>query len=139
MTDCDADGSTLIEVLVAMLVLVSGVLGMAQLFLIAAASNAASRDTTLAATLAAQKVEQLLSSELADATDLVEHIDGRGRVVSTADSPPVSAVYTRRWSVEPVSADMVEIRVRVSRSDRGGGPSRMAGETRVLTIARRRS
>ena len=40
-------GSTLIEVLVAMLVLVSGVLAMAQLFLVAAATNAAARDTTV--------------------------------------------------------------------------------------------
>ncbi len=56
-------GTTFIEVLVATLVLVSGVLAIAQLFLIAAATNAAARDTTVAATLAAQKVEELLSTE----------------------------------------------------------------------------
>ena len=38
-------GSTLIEVLVAMLVLISGVMAMAQLFLVAAATNAAARQT----------------------------------------------------------------------------------------------
>jgi Tfp pilus assembly protein PilV len=137
MTD-RADGSSLIEVLVAMLVFVSGVLGMAQLFLIAAASNAASRDATVAATLAAQKVEQLLSSELVDAVDLVEHVDGTGRVVGTAESPPPQAVYTRRWSIESLSPDTVAIRVRVGRSDRREA-GRMSGETRVLTIRQRRS
>ncbi len=138
MTDRAAGGSTLIEVLVAMLVLVTGVLALAQLFLVAAASNSSSRDTTMATTLAAQKVEQLLTSELADAVDLVEHIDGRGQVVSTAESPPPQAVYTRRWSIESASADTVAIRVRVGRSDRAG-TGRMAGEARVLTIRRRPS
>lgn len=131
----DRDGSTLIEVLVAMLVLVSGVLAMAQLFLIAAASNAASRDATITATLAAQKVEQLLS-EPADVAEHVEHVDAWGQVVSTADSPPPEAVYTRRWSVESFSADTVRIRVRVGRTGRSGS-SRMPGETRVLTITRK--
>jgi|RhiMethySRZTD1v2_1073278.scaffolds.fasta_scaffold01273_13 Tfp pilus assembly protein PilV len=138
MANRDAHGSSLIEVLVATLVLVSGVLGMAQLFLVAAATNAASRDTTMAATLAAQKVEQLLSSELADEADLVEHLDARGAVVSTVSRPPPQAVYTRRWSVESLSADTVTVRVRVGRADRVGSGS-MAGETRVMTISRKRS
>jgi Tfp pilus assembly protein PilV len=133
MTDQGSEGSTLIEVLVAMLVLVSGVLAMAQLFLIAAASNAAARETTITATLAAQKVEELLSSDLVDAGERVEHVDGWGRVVSAADSPPPQAVYTRRWSVDSLSPGTVAIRVRVGRADRGGTGA-MAGETRVLGI-----
>jgi type IV pilus modification protein PilV len=137
MTDRGSAGSTLIEVLVAVLVLVSGVLAMAQLFLIAAVSNAASRDTTMTSTLAAQKVEQMLM-EPGDAAEHVEHIDAWGRVVSTADRPPAMAVYTRRWSVESVSADAVCIRVRVGRAVRNES-SRMPGETRVLTIRRKRS
>ena len=128
------DGSSLIEVLVATLVLVTGVLGIAQLFLIAAATNTAARDTTLVATLAAQKIEQLLSTDLAEATGLVDHVDMWGQVVSTAESPPATAVYTRRWSIEPLSADSVAIRVRVGRSDRTDGSGAMAGETRVLAI-----
>ena len=80
------DGSSLIEVLVATLVLVTGVLGIAQLFLMAAATNTAARDTTLVATLAAQKIEQLLSTDLAEATGLVDHVDRWGQVVSTAES-----------------------------------------------------
>jgi Tfp pilus assembly protein PilV len=131
-------GTTLIEVLVATLVLVSGVLSIAQLFMTAAATNAAARDTTIAATLTAQKVEQLLSSDVTDATDLVDHVDMWGRVLGTGESPPRDAVYTRRWSIEPLTADTVAIRVRVGRSDRSGASDRMAGETRVLTIRSRR-
>ena len=128
------DGSTLIEVLVATVVLVTGVLGVAQLFLIAAATNAAARDTTIASTLAAQKVEQLLSTELDAAIGLIDHVDRWGQVVGTAESPPANAVYTRRWLIEPLSVNSVAIRVRVGRSDRTGGSGPMAAETRVLAV-----
>jgi hypothetical protein len=130
-------GSTLVEVLIATLVLVSGLLAMAQLFLLAAATNAAARDSTVAATLAAQKVEQLLSGDLSDATELVEHVDAWGRVVGSDDSPPSDAVYTRRWSIEPVTPDTVAIHVRIGRSDRSGRPGVMAGETRVVAVRTR--
>jgi hypothetical protein len=59
-------------------------------------------------------------------------------VVGTAELPPANAVYTRRWSIEPLSAETVAIRVRVGRSARVGGAGPMAGETRVLAVARAR-
>jgi Tfp pilus assembly protein PilV len=134
----DSRGTTLVEVLVATLVLVSGLLGIAQLFLIAAATNAAARDTTIAATLAAQKVEQLVARDPPDATGRVDHVDMWGHVVGTSESPPANAIYTRRWSIEPLVADSVAIRVRVGRSDRSGRTGPMAGETRVFTVKTRR-
>jgi Tfp pilus assembly protein PilV len=139
MTDhrCPHEGSTLIEVLVATLVLVSGVLTMAQLFLIAAAANASARQVTVVATLAAQKMEQVLSSEMAVAPDSVDHVDGAGRVLGDAHDPPSDAVYTRRSSIEALTADSVVIRVRVGRSDRSGRLRRMSGEIEMLTIKRR--
>jgi hypothetical protein len=130
-------GTTLIEVLVATLVLVSGALGMVQLFLTAAATNAVSRDTTITATLAAQKVEQLLSSDLSDASVLVDHIDRWGHVLGTGESPPRDAVYTRRWSIEPLSGDVVTIQVRVGRTDRSSASGTMPAGTRMGTITRR--
>lgn len=131
-------GSTLIEVLVATLVLVSGVLTMAQLFLLAAATNTAARDTTIAVTLAAQKVEELISTDLADAIGRVDHVDASGHVLSTSESLPAGAAYTRRWSIESLSADLVAIRVRVGRLDPSAGVKPMPGETRVMTIKARR-
>ncbi len=133
------EGTTLIEVLVAVLVLVSGVIGVAQLLLVAAAVNTVARDTTIAATLAAQKVEQLLSSdELLDAAERIEHVDAWGRVAGNADSIPPDAVYTRRWSVDSLSQGVVTIRVRVGRSNRAARQSHMAGETHVMTIRTRK-
>ena len=133
MTNRGSTGSTLIEVLIAMLVFVTGVMMIAQLFLLAGATNAAARDTTIATTLAAQKVEQLISTDLSSESGLVDHVDASGRVLGTSESPPEGAVYTRRWSIESLSDDLVAIRVRVGRLDRSAGARTMAGETRVMT------
>jgi type IV pilus modification protein PilV len=132
-------GSTLIEVLVAMLVLTSGVLAMAQLFLVAAATNAGARRTTVVTTLAAQKLEQILSTAVSEGPESVDHVDMSGRVVGVEDAPPSNAVYTRRWSIESVSENSLVIRVRVGLSDRSGRRvGRMAGETQMLTIRNRK-
>jgi Tfp pilus assembly protein PilV len=130
-------GTTLIEVLVATSVLVTGLLAIAQLFLIAAASNRIARDTTVAATLAAQKVEQLLSTE-SQGTGDVDHVDEWGNVVGTSGSPPANAMYTRRWSFEALSGDRVAIRVRVGRSVRSSQPGYLPGEVRLFAIKTRR-
>ena len=110
---------------------------MAQLFLIAAATNAEARQTTVATTLAAQKMEQVLSADVAVAAESVEHMDGSGRVVSSGGAPPSDAVYTRRWSIEALTAESLVVRVRVGRSDRSGRLRRMSGEVQMLTIRRR--
>ena len=52
-------GSSLVEALIAALVLTSGVVTMAHLFSVATASNLAARRSTVAAILAQQKLEQL--------------------------------------------------------------------------------
>lgn len=132
------EGTTLIEVLVAVLVLISGIMGVAQLLLVAAAVNVAARDTTIGATLAAQKVEQLLSSdELVDAGERIDHVDAWGRVAGSGESIPPGAVYTRRWSIDSLSEGVVTIRVHVRRSNRGGRQGSVAGETHVTTIRTR--
>jgi Tfp pilus assembly protein PilV len=130
----DDSGSTLVEVLIAMLVLTSGLFAMAQLFVLAGATNTAARHTTVAATLAAQKLEQIVSSDIAAAPEFVDHTDGAGRVVSSEERPPSDAVYTRRWSVEALTPDTFLIRVRAGRSDRSGRRRRMSDETRLVSI-----
>ena len=52
-------GSTLIEVLVAILILMTGMLSMAQLMTVATATNVGARKETLSSVLAEQKLEQL--------------------------------------------------------------------------------
>jgi hypothetical protein len=139
-------GSTLIEVLVATLVLVSGVLATAQLFLVAAATNAAARHATMSATIAAQKLEQLRSEATllpspSDALDrntsgYVDHVNGSGKVVGEGGSPPPAAVYTRRWSVEALASNpsTIVIRVVAGRTDGTGKLIRKLGEAQLLTM-----
>ena len=54
-------GSTLIEVMVATTILVTGVIGMAQLFMLSTVNNSSARNDTVATVLAEQKLEQLRS------------------------------------------------------------------------------
>ena len=130
-------GSTLIEVLVAMLILTSGVLGMAQLFLAVAATNAAARETTISAVLTVQKMEQLRSTTLPDTPERVDHVDASGLVVGDTDRSPARAIYTRRWSIESVSGDVVVIRVRVGRSHRASNSDPASGGRLLVAFATR--
>jgi type II secretory pathway pseudopilin PulG len=141
-------GSTLVEALVATLIVATGVLAMAQLLSMAATSGAASRVTTVATILAEQKLEQLRASvwDLApspasleqNTPGYVDHIDAHGRVAGDGTTPPAAAAYTRRWSIAPLPADpnavLVQVHVsrRTSAGDRRG--SRRAEGARLVTL-----
>jgi hypothetical protein len=144
-------GSTLIEVLVAMCITITGVVTMAQLFRIAAVGTASARDTTLATIYAGQKAEEIRSEGQATASDTlqrnalgyVDHLDGFGSVVGEDETAPPLAVYTRRWSIEPLPGDpgvrIVQVLVTRQRN-RGqaeqGSVSRLQDEARVVTLTR---
>ncbi len=60
----------------------------------------------------------------------VDHLDGSGRWVGSRDAPPPGAVYTRRWSIQPLPGDpddTVVIQVLVTTSRRRGDGRRLAG------------
>jgi hypothetical protein len=175
----DAQGSTLIEALVATLILTTGLLAMAGLVSLATATNGVAKHGTLAGILAEQKIEQLrslawefdgsgvaVSDVSTDTTVLpqspsggtglqasprslqqntpgfVDHLDGGGRIVGRSAQPPTSAVYTRRWAIEPMPTSAgaaVLIQVLVTgignrgRADQGS-VARLPGEARVVTV-----
>ena len=176
-------GSSLVEVLIAALVVTSGVVTMAQLFSVAIATNLTARRGTVAAILAQQKVEQLralafgydaagvpftdtatdttrtppaaggtglrlspLAALRQNTAGFVDHLGGDGRVVGSGAQPPAEAVFTRRWSVEPVPAspdDALVIQVLVTTTSReavatNGGTNPPHGEARVVTVRTRR-
>lgn len=179
----DARGSTLVEALVATLVLTTGLLTMAELVRVATATNTVARNGTLAGILAVQKIEQLRSltwgfdaggipvSDVSTDTTVqpespsggtglqsspgslrqntpgfVDHVDGGGRIVGRGTEPPASAVYTRRWSIEPMptsAGPAVLIQVLVtSIRNRGranqGVVTRLPGEARLVTLKLRK-
>jgi len=178
-------GSTLIEVLVATVIMVTGLLGMSQLFLLSTMNNTGSRSDTYSTVLAEQKLEQLRAlaygfdmaglpvtdiepdtsvtppaatggtglqpspnTALQTNTDgFVDHVDGQGVIVGNGVNPPATAVYTRRWSVEPLPTNpnntiVLQVLVTPIRN-RGqadqGNVNRLAGEARVMTIKTRKA
>lgn len=132
-----------------MVILVSAVVAMVQVFLLSATTNAAARRTMVAVTLAAQKIEELraapdLSPSPPDALDrnvagYVDHVDQSGRRVGESEIAPADAVFTRRWSMTAVAShpDTFAIRVVVDRSDRLARPRSRSGEAQLVTIATR--
>jgi len=178
-------GSTLIEVLVATIILVTGMLAMSQLFLLSTANNTGSRSDTYSTVLAEQKMEQLRAlaygfdmaglpvSDINSDTSVsptapdggtglqpspasalqtntpgfVDHVDGQGVIVGNDANAPAAAVYTRRWSIEPLPTNpnntiVIQVLVTPIRN-RGqadqGNVSRLAGEARVVTIKTRKA
>ncbi|HET9371636.1 MAG TPA: prepilin-type N-terminal cleavage/methylation domain-containing protein [Vicinamibacterales bacterium] len=134
-------GFTLVEVLVAMLIMAIASLGVAALFAVSIRANQAARFQTSTTTLATQKMEQLrgltwgfdadgLGLPVSDTTTnlsvyppdasggglnpspndalnvnsagFVDYLDARGTWVGNGATPPASAVYIRRWSIQPL-------------------------------------
>ena len=131
-------GFSLIETLIATFLLAVSLSALAQLFAIAVTNNAVARHGTIAAVLAAQKIEQLrgdASLAPSPANALRENVPGYSDDVDR---------YRRRWTVEPVpgtSALVIQVLV-TRRHDRGGADAgavtRAPEEARLITIARRR-
>lgn len=178
-------GFSLVEVLVASGLLVTAVVTLAQLFGASTRSNLASRNTTHAAVLAEQKVEELrgltwgfdtLGLPITDTTTdtavtpetstggtglspspptalqentpgYVDYVDGFGNKLGTGAQPPANAIWTRRWSVEPLPTNpnnTIIIQVLVTRNrNRGaaeqGAVARLPEEARMVTVKTRKA
>jgi hypothetical protein len=174
----------LVEALVATCVFTTGLLAIADLIRVAAATNVMARSGTIAAILAEQKLEQLrgltweFDMNRAPVNDVstdtsvlpesptggaglqpspwalrqntpgfVDHVDANGTIVGGGVQAPPSAVYTRRWSVEPLPVSIdhaVLIQVLVTRnSNRGradqGAVARLPGEAHLVTVKARKA
>lgn len=123
-------GFSLVEVLVAMALVASSALGLAELFALASRVTQASRIDTVMTMAAETKMAELRglpwaydaagsgaplsdpglatspSSTLRVNTGgYVDFIDGAGIVVGTGTTVPRQGVYLRRWSILPLPAD----------------------------------
>ena len=154
ITYTQEQGSSLVEALVAALIMTTAVVTMAQLLSIAMATNLAARRNTVAAILAEQKLEELRtlpweylhpapSSTLQQNSDgHVDHIGTNGRIVGTDTQPPPGGIYTRRWSIEPVSSapeSSFVIQVLVTSPHEEGSVAqssvrRLRGDARIVTV-----
>lgn len=112
------DGFTLLEVLIAIVLLATAVVTTAGLVTMAGASVRVARTHTLTALLASDKMEDLRALPWAslvalspspagalqrDEAGYVDYLDGTGRWVGA--TPVARAVYVRRWSLQPLPED----------------------------------
>lgn len=130
-------GFSLLECLVASTLLAVGVLSLSQLFAAATSLNISSRHATLAAIVAAQKLEELRAlTAHAPGTDF---LDARGLLLASGGTPPRGTMYVRRWTVDPLHtapANAVVLQVTVATGPAGSITRR---EVRLMSVRARKS
>jgi Tfp pilus assembly protein PilV len=135
-------GSSLVEALVATLLVSTGVVTMVQLLSIAAVTNLAARRSTVAAIVAEQKLEELRTLPF----EYLQTSPSSTLEQNTAGYVDYVGIYTRRWSIEPVSSTpgtslVIQVLVttgnEASRSTRSAG--RIRGHARVVAVRTRRA
>jgi len=111
-------GFSLVEVLIATGLLATVIASLPHLFAVAVRANLDASDTTWAAALAAQKIEELRAEPFPEllVDRSVDYMDSGGRRLDDLGS--AGRAYTRRWWIEPLSSPpghTVVITVVVSR------------------------
>jgi len=180
LRDSLSGGFTILEVVLALVLLAGALSGVARLLTVSFAAARQARTQTSTTLLAVQKLEQLRSltwavdesgSPQSDlGTDLsvdppagggtglqaspgnalaqnlpgyVDHLGSRGEWVGAGASVPAGAVYTRRWSIEPLAedpADTLVLQVVVTAAPRSGAAAdRLPGDARLTTVVTRKS
>lgn len=97
-----ADGFTLVEVLIAMVVLAIGLLGVAQISIVVINSNAVGKRLTTATTLAQDKAEDILQRGYANANGIagtedygtIPEYSGYKRVTTITPNTPATGMLT---------------------------------------------
>ena len=129
--------------------LTTALVALVQLFMQATRTGVVTRHATVATVLAEQKIEELRGAALvasppgallANTAGYADHVDQSGRDVGAGATPPGSAVYTRRWSVDPLPQEggAFVVQVSVLRAAASGtsriGDARLAEEVRLVTV-----
>ena len=165
-TAAAAGGFTLLEVLVATTLLFVAVAALAGLSLMATRANVTAKTTTLAALLAAQKIEQLrglawgydalkqprsdpaLAASPPDAltqntAGYYDFLDASGVSLGGGLAPPAGAAFVRRWSIQPLPsnpANALVFQVLVRRVPASAsGPAPVFADEAALTTVRTRT
>lgn len=108
-------GFSLVESVLAIGVLATALITLAQLISTSVATGARARYTTVAAVLAAQKMEELRSTKVLETSAVIaEYLDGSGRVTCVGIGECASMVYVRRWSMAPFAAQPDAVLIQVS-------------------------
>jgi len=113
-------GFSLIEVLIATAIVVGSMAALAPLFVLSGHANRVAGSSSIALLAAQQKLEQLRAAPdgnaspsgalAADTTGYVDYLDARGAPLSDSGG---GAMFTRRWSVEPLGDPVRSVVLRV--------------------------
>jgi type IV pilus assembly protein PilV len=124
-------GFTLLELLIATVILAIGLLGVAALQTVAIQGNVEGNDFTLASTMIGEKIEELRNMDFADIADHTDYVLVDGKVPQVQDAEPNSGEYlTRVVDVSDGPVDgTVEVSVAVSWQSRTGLTRRTEFET----------
>lgn len=152
--ECMARGFSLIEVVVALGVLCTATVALAQLPLLAARTNEIARQITIAETMATAKMEEVRAvdwdalavskagSLAHNAPGCFDFLDDSGLSVGTGPSPPPTASFVRRWSVdlsEPEGLKVVQVAVTPIAADALQlGRRARSMEVRIVGVTSRR-
>jgi prepilin-type N-terminal cleavage/methylation domain-containing protein len=114
-------GFALLEVLIAAALLVTLAAGMSRVLAAVIREVHASRQRAVATIVAAGKLEELRSAPAGErAGGGADYLDAAGETIATGTPIPDSAVYIRRWTVDPRSADSDVSALRVEVATRDG-------------------
>jgi type II secretory pathway pseudopilin PulG len=151
-------GFSLLETLIAAVIVATGVAALAQLATLCVQSNARARQTTVATVIAHQKVEELFADAAAaglpaspagtldrNVDGYCEFVDTTGRALGRGPAPPAGSAYVRRWSIDPVpgspsQTSIVQVLVLDLRRGLAAGSIvpglRLAGSARLVAAVR---
>lgn len=110
------EGFTLIEILIALLILITGIAGVLTLQMVSVRATNFSRHATEAAVLGEEKLEELRVVPVASITNGTETVDEQGVVDASGDG-----FYTRTWTITD-NGDSIDIVMVVSWLERGSDP-----------------
>ncbi len=128
-------GFSLVESIVAIGVLTTGLITLAHLAAMSLQTGALARHLTLTTILAAQKMEQLYAQRtLEGSANEIEYLDDHGNVVCDSASGCTATVYTyvRQWSIASVLRAPGTALIIVSAAHRSG-----PRDVRLMSIRRR--
>ena len=122
-------GFALLEVLVAVALLVTLAAGVSRIVAAAVREGHASRLRAVATVAAADKAEELRSLDPGDLASGSDYLDAAGATVGSETPAPGSAVYIRRWTIQPLDGDTEVFTLRVEVFTRDGSLS-----ARLITV-----
>jgi type II secretory pathway pseudopilin PulG len=117
------EGFTLIEALIAIVILIFGLAAIANLYAVAGGSNSAANQGTAAVTIAAERMEMLKATPYNELVDGGSLDSDQGTYFSDTQMPGVGTIHTR-WLIRRVSGDnqVIYVAVRSEGSGAFGGP-----------------